>query len=116
MRSPLGDGLRPRSLSPSGRPGAGALGGAGGPGVGFVGVGAVHGGDHGAQRGGGDRAGATDTPEHAVAELHLDVGGGGGVVAGGHGVLGVVEDPNLVVERLVQGGDERGQRAVAGAL
>src|SRR5699024_10527713 len=100
---------------PSGRPGAGALGAAGDGRVlvGLVGVGAVDGRDHGAQGGGRDGTGAADAPEDAVAELHLDVRGRGGVVAGGHRVLRVVEDAHLVVEHLVERGHERRQRAVA---
>src|SRR5688500_13460994 len=85
------------------------------PCAGLLPKGAVHGGHDGAQRPGDDVRIAPDPPEDPVADGALHVGRGPRVPTGGHGVLGVVQYPDVDVEG-AQGVDERGDGAVAAAL
>ena len=75
--------------------------------------------DHAGHRRAHDRRADPDAPQHPVADLDLQVGGGLGVPAGGQCVLGVVEHADAQAAKaevdLGDGRAERRDRAVADA-
>ena len=124
-----GRGARAEAPGQRGSPGAGAPapggGRAGAPGPGGERK-ARKGGRDGRPRKGGKKRGTArseavrmlssrPTPQRTVAvgRLRLDVGRRGRVGAGGHRVLGVVDDLDVDAEVVAQRVDERGDRAVA---
>src|SRR2546425_13090583 len=74
---------------------------------------AVEGADDGLERGRVDRLVHADAPGDDVGAARLDVGDSGGVGAGRHGVLRVVDHLELDAEVGLDGVDEGGDGAVA---